>query len=215
MSGGGKSRARRAEWRDREGQVVSTAWAECVCESPRNSRDFAARSADGRFETVLPCRECLPCRKYQQLVLKRRLLAWDELKEGRLWLIEVSAPEHRTAVDCSAVSRIAVSFGSFGMCRFGMTGIAIIVAAEPRALLASLRRIGSLATAREIQRSRLGRGVSRLTRGMLVARSEVRRGRGAAASSASAPRRGALCGARNTRRSERGCWCTTASARWT
>ena len=62
-----------ATWRDESGRTVATVYGGTACRAPRQPRDLAAATDDGGFESILRCRNCEGCRKYEELELRRRL----------------------------------------------------------------------------------------------------------------------------------------------
>jgi hypothetical protein len=80
----------RAQWRDADGEVVSQTSDSTICLAPIQPHNFAAASADGLYETVLRCRACIACRRYDALLLRLRLATYFKNTKEAVWAVVCS-----------------------------------------------------------------------------------------------------------------------------
>lgn len=163
--------ARAATWRDESGRTVATVYGETACLNPRLPRDLAAATEDGGFESILRCRNCAGCRKYDALQLRRRLAEHYKGVTDEISVVIVEAPQ----VDhCRLASRVRRNkFVRFepGLYRLGDASFALVARGE-RPPLDRVRALhGRTWRVEKIGRRRNGRAFRVLTRGMLVERS--------------------------------------------
>jgi hypothetical protein len=165
-----KLNARAATWRDETGRTVATVYGATECRKPRNPRDLAARTEDGGYETIMRCRDCDGCRKYEELVLRRELAETYKGVTDELWILFVEA-------DPGEHSRLGArirrgSAGAWEPClyRLGPQMFALVAKGERPALqrLRALRaRTWRLVP---VGRGRKPRDFRALTRGLMVER---------------------------------------------
>jgi hypothetical protein len=163
---------RAATWRDADGRTVATVYGETACRAPRHPRDLAAATDDGGFESIMRCRDCDGCRKYEELLLRRRLAEHYKEVTDELWIVTIEAALEEQSGLCARVRRSR--FGAFepGFYRLGVSSFAMVARGE-RPELSRVRALGARTIRVEkIGRARRPREFRALVRGQLVARGD-------------------------------------------
>ena len=164
-----------ASWRDGDGAVVASVYGGTACLAPRNPRSFAAETDDGRFATIMRCRDCDGCRRYEMLLLRRRL--WEHFREftGELWAITVISSDQVEALLKLPFSLMRRLPNCAGMIRKGCRGLVLLAAGslQTRAVLRSIP--GLLVHAKRLALKRGGRAFADCVSGMMIPRSDYGR----------------------------------------
>ena len=159
-----------AAWRDDQGELVASVYGGTTCEAPVDPRNLAAKSADGNFESALPCRKCGGCRRFQRMRLQSRLVAQEWGEEERLWLIEVECEQSQGSKLAARLSRVLTPNSYRGFFRNGPAGIVAIAAGRRPSVRALRTLVGPMLWLSAVRNSSRRRSWSRSTRGILVAR---------------------------------------------
>lgn len=163
---------RSAAWRDGEGNTVATVWGGTACLNPRHPRDLSAATEDRGFEHVMRCRDCDGCRRYENLLLRRRLAEHFKSRRMPLWMIEFRVPLDSQAGFANRVSRTRLSTRPMGFYRLTGASFAVVVSGK-RPQNSALRGLSSsLARIRRIARVSSLRSYRILAAGMLVPRAK-------------------------------------------
>ena len=160
-----------AEWRDERGEVVARIAGSTECLDPVMPRHLAARTEDGFFETVLPCRKCVNCLRRADFQLRKRLVEHFKDSEATLWLVTVEATLERQSVLRARLSRTASCSASFGFFRVGAAGFALIVSGARPNLRAIRSSLSCTAKATRIRKPRVARAWRAAPAGMQISRS--------------------------------------------
>lgn len=115
-----------AAFRDADYEPQQAVQTSTLCWDPTNSRDFAARTDDGEFESVFRCRKCAGCRNYENLVLRRRLAHRYGKERRPVWISEYQSETMPAGVLSSRVARRRPRTFEHGMLRTGPGSIAKI-----------------------------------------------------------------------------------------
>lgn len=161
-----------AEWRDAGGEVIATVPGGTECEAPILTKHMAAVTDDGFFETVLRCRNCAGCRRYERNLLRKRLAEHFREATEEIWQVTVSVTLELQSVTRVGLYRSANSCTWEGFFRLGRAGFALIVRGRkpnPR-VTRGLRRCS--VTVSRIRNPKRARAWRALTEGMLTSRSE-------------------------------------------
>lgn len=94
-----------AQWRDSTGTIRSYTSDLTTCLAPNQPKDFAAETSDGLYQTTFRCRDCVGCRNYEALVLRRRLALYFENIDAPVWAVEFSAPGRDPEAICKAIAK--------------------------------------------------------------------------------------------------------------
>ena len=163
--------SRAAVWRDRDGRVVKTTSDEFYCLNPRPTRDLAARTDDGEYETVLRCRDCANCRRYEERRLRQELAETYKGVTDELWIVTVDADSTEHSRLAARIRRSGAGRFEPALYRLGLAAFALVARGERpalqrvRALRARTYRVAPVGQGRKPRNFRA------LTRGMLVERS--------------------------------------------
>jgi hypothetical protein len=120
-----------ASWREPDGNIASTIYGGTVCLSPVEPRSFAAASGDGRFESILPCRQCEGCRRYQMLTLRRRLVERYASCREKLWSLQVECSHLQRRTLVRQLRRTMTLGAWLGYCLWDGGFVALIAGARP------------------------------------------------------------------------------------
>lgn len=115
-----------AAWVDGDGNIDHVVLGSTSCERPRAPKHLAAATDDGFFEHVLRCRDCDGCRRYECLLLRRRLAEHFKSEVQPLWLVIVQASIEKQSGLRAKLYRTRNSCDWFGFFRLGQTGFALI-----------------------------------------------------------------------------------------
>lgn len=159
-----------ASWRDEHGGIVASVYGDTICLSPVDARNLAAISADGNYESTLPCRKCEGCRRYQMLVLRRRLVEGFKSCREKLWTLQVDcSPSVRQWV-IRTLRRTMMRTEWLGYCISKDGFVALIAKATQPRLSAWITGPTRLYRAKPVKaRARLS-GWRKLTVGLLIPR---------------------------------------------
>jgi hypothetical protein len=151
--------------------VVKTTSDATTCTAPRFPRDLAAATADGEFESILPCRNCDGCRRFDALILRRRLAEHYKGVTDELWMVVIEAPLAEHARLVARLRRERPDVFEPALYRLGDTHVALVVRGQ-RPALERIRALGTRhARVDPIGQRRTGHAFRLLVRGMLVERS--------------------------------------------
>lgn len=163
---------RSAQWRDGEGNTVATVWGATACLNPRHPRDLSAATEDRGFEHVMRCRDCDGCRRYENLLLRRRLVEHFKTRRKPLWMIVIEPSSSWRGVSATRASLMRCLPGLMGFFRLSTGRLALLVeGSRPTRSVISSSTVCCVAVRRLKEPSSL-RSFRSCASGMLVPRSE-------------------------------------------
>ena len=162
-------------WRDANQDVVATVYGGTQCQAPRDPRSLAAVTADGGYEAILRCRDCEGCRRYEKLLLQRRLAEHFKDHEGELWALTLTGPvefENPLKLPSSLTRWLPACVG---MIRRGLHGLVLIVAGSRPPRRAPSSPPGWRLTVEKLMASRGARAFAKCASGLMIPREQYGR----------------------------------------
>lgn len=154
---------------------MASVYGGTACEKPRNPRSFAAETEDGGFAAVLRCRDCQGCRRYEMLLLRRRLAEHYREFQGELWAITLISRDQVGGILKLPFSLMRRLPNCVGMIRRGLRGLVLIAVGSN-----TTRRVfdsipGLLASAKRLAPKRGGRAFKDCVSGLMIPRADYGR----------------------------------------